>query len=75
MDSVSAARKVRSLLALAAPGSGGTGPERANARSKAEVLMAERGWAEADAAALDTASAPVCTPPGGFSFSFSGGPL
>ena len=36
-------RKVRSLLAVAAKGSGATGPEAATARALADKLMAEHG--------------------------------
>lgn len=43
-------RKVRSLLALAAAGSGGTDPERATARAMANKLMDTHGLREIDAA-------------------------
>ncbi len=41
-------RKVRSLLAVAAPGSGATGPERDTAQSLATKLMARHGLKESD---------------------------
>lgn len=76
-------RKVRSLLALAALGSGATEPERASARSKADALMAAHGLREGDIPAREVARAVPPPPPvvqpfvrvfvGGFGFSFGVG--
>ena len=41
-------RKVRSLLAVAAPGSGATDAERDTARRMADKLMADNGFSEKD---------------------------
>lgn len=75
-------RKVRSLLALAALGSGATEPERASARDKADALMAAHGLREGDIPAREVARSvpppPVVQPfvrvfVGGFGFSFGFG--
>lgn len=46
MDAIK--RKIRSLLTLAAPGSGATDPERATAKSMADKLLAQHGLRESE---------------------------
>ena len=51
-------RRIQRLLAVAAEGSGATGPERGTARGLADKLMAEHRLSEADVArgAVESAS-------------------
>lgn len=75
-------RRVRSLLVLAAPGSGATEPERATARRLADKLMAAYGLHENEIPQrqVEKRPPPPPTPPeyafvvniGGFGFGFNG---